>query len=208
IQDILRDYARAVQYLRSRSDELNLDKTRIAAYGGSAGAGTSLWLAFHDDLADPTNIDPILRESSRLTCAGAISTQFSYDLPKWRELFGEQAKSPAEELLMPYFYGFSKKEELDTEAGKKIRADCDMCGLIDKADPPVFLTSKLPGGDVTNHNHLLHHPLHAKTIYDRCRAVGIDAVADLPGLKLSPAKDQPADLRRFLYRHLLDAPKN
>ena len=46
----------------AHSPEFNLDKARVAAMGGSAGAGTSLWLAFHDDLADPASPDPVLRE--------------------------------------------------------------------------------------------------------------------------------------------------
>src|SRR5947208_1724873 len=51
------DGARAVQYLRSRASEWNLDPKRVAATGGSAGAGISLWLAFHDDLADSLSSD-------------------------------------------------------------------------------------------------------------------------------------------------------
>jgi len=47
------DSARAVQFIRSRAKDWNLDPKPIAATGGSAGAGLSLWLGFHDDLADP-----------------------------------------------------------------------------------------------------------------------------------------------------------
>ena len=75
IQDILRDAARAIQYIRSRATEWNIDPARIACYGGSAGAGTSLWLAFHDDLADPQASDPVLRQSTRLTAAGSLNGQ-------------------------------------------------------------------------------------------------------------------------------------
>ena len=46
------DAARALQFVRSKAAEWNLDKTRIGATGGSAGACSSLWLAFHDDLAE------------------------------------------------------------------------------------------------------------------------------------------------------------
>ena len=35
---------------------------RVGSTGGSAGACTSLWLAFHDDLADPSSPDPAARE--------------------------------------------------------------------------------------------------------------------------------------------------
>src|SRR6185436_2073085 len=63
------DAARALQFIRSKSTEWNIDKKRIGATGGSAGACSSLWLAFHDDMADPSSKDPIARESTRLSCA-------------------------------------------------------------------------------------------------------------------------------------------
>ena len=42
------DSARAIQFIRHKSKEWNLDPSRIAATGGSAGAGISLWLGFHE----------------------------------------------------------------------------------------------------------------------------------------------------------------
>ena len=39
----------------------------------------SLWLAFHDDLADPQNDDPVARESTRLYCAAVNGAQVSLD---------------------------------------------------------------------------------------------------------------------------------
>ncbi len=81
----LHDAARAIQVLRSKAKEWNLDKTRIGATGGSAGACTSLWLAFHDDLADPKSTDPIARESTRLTCAAVNGAQTSLDPKQLRE---------------------------------------------------------------------------------------------------------------------------
>src|SRR6266550_2326505 len=49
----LMDCARALQTIRSKAKQWNIDPTRIGSTGGSAGACTSLWLAFHDDLAKP-----------------------------------------------------------------------------------------------------------------------------------------------------------
>lgn len=43
------DAARAVQFIRSQGHEWGIDPARIAAAGVSAGACTSLWLAYHDD---------------------------------------------------------------------------------------------------------------------------------------------------------------
>jgi len=81
----LQDAARAIQTLRSKAKEWNLDPTRVAATGGSAGACTSLWLALHDDLADPKSSDPIARESTRLTCAAVVGAQTSLDPKQRRE---------------------------------------------------------------------------------------------------------------------------
>ena len=67
----LHDAARALQFVRSKAAEWNIDKSRIAAAGASAGACSSLWLLYHDDLADPESEDPIARESTRsLLCCG------------------------------------------------------------------------------------------------------------------------------------------
>ena len=81
----LEDAARALQFVRSKAAEWNLDKTRIGATGGSAGACSSLWLAFHDDMADPASDDPVARESTRLTCAAVNGAQVSLDPKELRE---------------------------------------------------------------------------------------------------------------------------
>ena len=79
------DCARALQFTRSKAKEWNLDKTKVALAGGSAGACTSLWIAFHDDLADPNSTDPIARESTRVTCAAVSGAQTTLDPKQMRE---------------------------------------------------------------------------------------------------------------------------
>src|SRR5579859_8174632 len=81
----LEDAARAVQFIRSKAKEWNLDKQRIGATGGSAGACSSLWLALHDDMADPKSDDPVARESTRLFCAAVNGAQTSLDPKELRE---------------------------------------------------------------------------------------------------------------------------
>jgi hypothetical protein len=44
-----------------------------------------LWLAFHDDLADPKSSDPIARESTRLWCAAVMGAQTSLDPKQLKE---------------------------------------------------------------------------------------------------------------------------
>src|SRR4029077_7525610 len=52
------DAARAIQFLRTKAAEWNIDVNHIALTGGSAGACTSMWILLHDDLADPKAKDP------------------------------------------------------------------------------------------------------------------------------------------------------
>lgn len=204
LQDVLRDCARAIQFIRSKAGEWNVDKSRVASYGGSAGAGTSLWLAFHDDLADPKSDDPVLRESTRLSCAGANSCQFSYDILEWPKLFGEEVcrryAEPGESWAA--FYGLKSDEDLNGPLGQKIRHDCDMRGLVTRDDPPVFLSSAQHGGEVTDRGNYLHHPKHAEAVKNKCDEIGVECVALIPGVSVKPAADKPQDLRSFLFQHL------
>lgn len=75
----LHDAARALQFVRSKAGDWNLDRARIGATGGSAGACSSLWLAFHPDRADPRSADPVARESTRLWCAAVSGAQTTLD---------------------------------------------------------------------------------------------------------------------------------
>jgi pimeloyl-ACP methyl ester carboxylesterase len=81
----LEDAARALQLVRSKAKQWNIDKDRIGAAGGSAGACSSLWLAFHDDLADAGSEDPVERESTRLSCAAVVGAQTTLDPHQMKE---------------------------------------------------------------------------------------------------------------------------
>ena len=88
----MHDSARALQFLRSKATAWNIDPDRVAAYGGSAGAGIALWLAFHPDLADPENPDdPIARQSTRLKAVGAWAGQTTYNPREIRDWLGGRA---------------------------------------------------------------------------------------------------------------------
>ena len=81
----LTDAARALQFVRSKAAAWHLDTNRIVAAGGSAGACTSLWLAFHDEMADPTSDDPIAHESTRLTAVAVSGAQTTLDPKQMKE---------------------------------------------------------------------------------------------------------------------------
>ncbi|GEP41997.1 alpha/beta hydrolase [Brevifollis gellanilyticus] len=198
IQDILRECGRAVQYLRSRSGEWNLDKTRFASMGGSAGAGTSLWLATHDDLADPKAEDPVLRESTRLTCAVCNGTQATYDVTRWESFLGkagpEVRTSEAEAAL---FYHLPSVEAFGTDSGKAILRECDMLSWITKDDPPLLVSNSQVVDTPKNRGEWLHCIHHAREVSKECAADGVPCIV---------VQDQPepkTDTLDFLVSHLL-----
>jgi hypothetical protein len=79
------DCRRALQFLRSKSEEWRLDKTRFGAFGGSAGAQLCMYLAFHDEMAKPDSDDPVERESTRLTCVVTNGGQTTMDVDWWKK---------------------------------------------------------------------------------------------------------------------------
>ena len=200
IQDILRDCARSIQFVRWKAREYNLDPKRIASYGGSAGAGTSLWLAFHPDLADPKSADPVRRESSRLAAAGAINTQATYNIRRWPEFLGKgntEWERPGE---LAAFYGAKSDEELTRS--QAVLDDVDMLGLISSDDPPVFMFSAQPDGDVANRGHYLHHPNHARTVKKACDAAGVEATVWFAMSEPRLKGNHEIPLQEFLFKHL------
>ena len=139
----LHDAARALQFVRSRAKEWNIDPNRIAACGGSAGACSSLWLAFHDDLADPDSEDPIARESSRLLCAAVIGAQTTLDPKQMREWtpnskYGSHAFGifkPGEKKFQQDFQAFFEKRDQIIDWINEYSP----YALVSKDDPPVYL---------------------------------------------------------------------
>jgi acetyl esterase len=202
IQDILRDCARSIQFVRANAARYNIDPQRIASYGGSAGAGTSLWLAFHPDLADPKSKDPVLRQSSRIVAAGAINGQATYHLRRWPEFLGAPGEAWDRPGEVPSFYGAKSDAQLDEPKFKAIQADVDMLSLISPDDPPVFLFTSHPGGPVTNRGHYLHHPKHARAVKQAADAAGVPVTMLFAQEEPRIAGDYLTALRHFLFAHL------
>lgn len=199
IQDILRDAARAIQFVRFHAEDYHIDPKRVASYGGSAGAGTSLWLAVHADLADPKNTDPVLRQSSRLSAAGCLNGQATYDLTEWEGLIGpfkqEWRQTPNERAE---FYHFKSEEDFKTPEGQKILDDCSMLRLISRDDAPIFMACGMPDAEPANRGQYLHHPRHMQAVKKACDAAGVECVT-VPRENFGKADQLVLD---FFFKHL------
>lgn len=186
------DSKRCLQYLRFNAKKYNIDKTRIACSGGSAGAGTSLWLNFHDDMADALNPDPVLRESTRLLCAGAFATQSTYDIFQWEKIIGIPMDGTKEQnMAIATAFGVREPWSIDLKEHTDIRKELDFLSEMDKDDPPIFVCNKHKNGIPSNEDEINHHPLHAKAIKLKADKVGLEAIVYAPaiGIEDNSGKD-------------------
>ena len=177
----LEDSKRCLQYIRYNSKKYNIDKTLIACSGGSAGAGTSLWLAFSDDMAQPHSDDPVLRESTRLRCAGAFATQSTYDICQWDEILGLPKEKTDEEIFaIGRAFGLKSATHDEVYNLRELRAELDFLGKMDKNSPPFFACNKQAAIIPTNQDELNHHPYHVKALKEKAEKVGVEAVIYAP----------------------------
>jgi acetyl esterase/lipase len=200
------DCARALQFTRSKAKEWNLDKTKVALSGGSAGACTSLWLAFHDDLADPSSADPIARESTRLLAAAVTVPQTSLDPKQMREwtpnsgygahafgIAGDAAKKvssfqafyDARERILPWIKEYSPYE------------------LVSKDDPAVGLYFPTPPNLGKAEKDATHSANFGAKLKEHCDAVGVACELVYPG---APDVKHPKEID-FIKAKLLPTTK-
>ena len=178
------DCARAIQFCRSKSKEWNLDKAKVALSGGSAGACTSLWLAFHDEMADLNSPDPISRESTRVLCAAVSGAQTTLDPHQMREWipnskYGAHAFGiawdakknissfqmfyDARERILPWIKEYSPYE------------------LVTRDDPPVGLFYSTPPNLGQNEIDPTHSANFGVKLKEHCDANQVKCVIVYPG---------------------------
>ena len=199
----MNDSKRFVQYIRFNAKKYNIDKSRIACTGGSAGAGTALWLAFSNDMADESNNDPVLRESTRLTCAGAFATQATYDIFQWDEILGfPLSKIHGQLNAIARAFGFKSAENRDLTKETQIRNDLDFLAKMDKNSSPVYIHNRHKAGIPYNSDDINHHPLHAKKLKEKAEQVGLEAIVYAPEIGIMDPSGK--DLVDFFLEKLAD----
>ena len=168
------DAARAVQFTRSKAKEWHVDPQRFAATGGSAGAGLSMWLAFHDDLADPKSGDPVLRESSRLSCAAVFNGQTSYDPRVIRDLFPGTNTYQHPALSQLYDVDLTKLDDLPKEK-YQLFEQVSAINHLSKDDVPVLLAyATNPETPITSQGIGIHHPKFGTLLKEKMAPLGIE----------------------------------
>ena len=194
------DAVRAIQFLRTKAKEWNINKNRIALTGGSAGACTSMWILLHDDLADPNSDDPVLRESSRVTAAAVISGQTSIDPRVIGGWLGPNVlkhrmiwMAVGEKSMAAAMKNYKKHEALYKEFSPY--------NHMSKGDPPLLMTY---GNDMTlpskNAGHGIHHPVYGVKMKEKADKVGVECHLLIRGVSKSK---KYRNINAFLFDKLL-----
>jgi acetyl esterase/lipase len=186
VKACLHDAARALQTIRSKAAEWNIDPKRVGSTGSSAGACTSLWLAFHDDLADPKSDDPIARQSTRLTCAAVDGAQTSLDPTEVRAwianaIYGGHAfgfKGPGRERPDEFALLIENREKVLPWIKEYSPIE-----LVTSDDSPVYLNypnQKKPpvvGAETTDPTH---SAVYGIKLAEKLKSAGVEGVVSYP----------------------------
>lgn len=188
VKKSMADVRRALQYIRSRSNDFNIDKSKIILAGNSAGAGTSLWIAFNNDFADVQNSDLVLRESTRVKGVVARETQSSYNIEeRWvNNVFVDYGLTWSQILAnetgnIQKIYGVSSNAQYESAAIDTYRAEVDMLSLLSSDDPEIWINNTLR--DVVNPYNPFnpdipsHHAFHARELKKKADAVGVKNIS-------------------------------
>ena len=167
------DCARAIQFARFHAKELNIDPNRVAATGSSAGACASLWLGFHDDLADPKSNDPVLRMSTKLSSVAMFSGQSTLDPDTIRAWVGELALKHS--MFNGKFLGL-KPNELGSVRAKELYVAASPVTYLTKNAPPVFAYYSNPRTAPTVMNEAIHHYNFGLHLKEKMDALGVECV--------------------------------
>jgi hypothetical protein len=172
LPSIVYSAARAVQFLRYKAKEWNIDPDRIVARGESAGGASSLWLALHDDMADPDSEDPVLRQSSRIAGAFGGHAQTTLDVPLIHDRIGPQG------YALKMVWGALGAEsaaalKANWDQYKELALECSALTHVSKDDPPVYVrytgTEPIPA---THKMMGIHHWMFGKMLKEKCDEVG------------------------------------
>jgi acetyl esterase/lipase len=195
------DSARAIQFARYHAKEWNIDPKRVAATGGSAGAGTSLWIGFHDDMADPKSDDPVLRQSTRLNCMAVMGAQSTYDPRVIKEWIGGRAH---EHPALLGFYGL-KDDELDSSKAHKLYEAAAPINYLTKDDPPVFALYDEPKGPLppdAKPGQGIHHIRFGLKLKERMDKLGIECIVKHADDYRGGGTSMNEDAVKFFMKHL------
>jgi acetyl esterase len=189
------DARRALQLMRSKAKEWNIDKERVAAFGGSAGAQICMWLAYSDEMAKPDSEDPIERESTRLTCVATAGGQTTNDTEFWQDmiatLLGPDVDSkslsrPLDDITDPDQARIATWGATTMEEAREIASRHSALSIVSADDPPIFMsygmnpTANPPTDKTKVRGWIVHHVNLGIALKEKTDALDLEAHLKYP----------------------------
>jgi len=121
---------RAIQFVRSRAVEWNIDPERIFLLGNSAGGNLSLWAALTKDVGKPKSSNPVASQSSRPNGVAFMWTATSFE---------------SQYLVVP-----AEEPQLEEYLGKKSPAAIAKAQKLARRASPAWRATHTGGGGKTS----------------------------------------------------------
>ena len=171
----MHDSAKALQHIRLNAKKYNIDPERIAATGGSAGGHISLWLAFHDDMANPESNEPLARQSTRLTTAAVSAAQSSIDPRYIQKLFNTDQVN----LAVVQLFGMKGAEDIDKKEFHPLFEEASPLNHLTPDDVPVMAyysqaNEQLPPNS-SGRAHI-HHPKFGIVLKEKMKQAKLECL--------------------------------
>lgn len=176
------DSKQALQFIRSKANEWNIDKQRVAVFGSSAGAQICMWLAYSDEMADPTSSNPVERESTRVTCVSTRGGQTTMEEQFWTD------------HVANYGGVYDTASRLDTYVGDTLEEVNETAislaalTLISPDDPPIYMSYSMtpdeeapPVGDPSAQGWVVHHVIFGIELQEKAEALNVENHLVYPG---------------------------
>jgi hypothetical protein len=135
-----------------------------------------------------------------LACAAETTPQLQEQLKRYPDADTNRDGVLTMEEAQAYAKTVRKGKKGPTAVGAN--DDVDMLKLISRDDPPVFMFTAHPGGELTNRGHYLHHPNHARAVKKACDEAGVPATVWFAQAEPRISGDHQVRLREFLFKHL------
>lgn len=187
VKACMHDAARAIQTVRAKAKDWNIDPQRVGVTGSSAGACICLWLALHDDLADPSSSDLVARQSTHVKCVSAYRAQTTLDPVEFREWisnadYGGQA-------FGFYGNGLTSKEAFELLLKNRETLlpwimEYSPIKHVSKNAPPIFLlypNQKTPPVVGGSDPAPAHAAINGVMLAERLKEYGTEIIVNYPG---------------------------
>ena len=175
----LNDAKRALQFLRFHSEKYNLLKDKVALMGSSAGATSSLWIGLQDDMSDKNSPDPILRESTKVSCIVGMAAAHSLNLNRWKNM-ADVDEVYLKSIFKKYLGKMDAEKWMQRSFDENYISEVDFFEKMDANDPPIFIFNPGKNKKPKNIADFHHNPLHAKVLKQKADSLKLKNVVYAP----------------------------